>query len=108
MPWISGALIADPAAGQVLVSRRFTSPDHCFVVVAVSSQAALETFLQLIGADGVTVKAQLPIPVTGSLYVTPRLGPITVDTNETLRVINRNSLPAQSGEEVQAALFISP
>mgnify|MGYP001559589779 CR=1 FL=1 len=108
MPWISGALIADPAAGQVLVSRLFTSPDHCFVVVAVSSQAALETFLQLMATDGVTVKAQLPIPVSGGLYVTPRLGPITVDKNEMLRVINRNALPAQAGEEVQASLFIEP
>lgn len=108
MPWIAGALIVNPAAGQVLVSRLFTSPERCYLSVSVSSQIPLETFLQLVAADGVTVKSQLPIPVTAGLYVTPRLGPITVDKNERLQIINRNAAPEVSGEEVQASMFVDP
>jgi hypothetical protein len=46
------------------------------------------------------VKSQIPIPVVGGLYATPRLGPITIARDETLRVVNRNALDQQSGEEV--------
>jgi len=102
MAWQAGDPVADPTAGQVLVQVVFTHGRPLFVIVAVSSKVGLDTILRLIAADGVTVKHALIVPVTGSLWASPRLGPIQVGPNERLQLISRNAV---TGAEVQASLF---
>lgn len=108
MPWIPGDLIINPAANQVLVSRRFSTPGPVYVTVCISAQVPLQCFFQLVNAAGDTVKQQLPLYLSTSFLSTGRLGPLNVDINETLRVINRNAAPEVSNEEASASLFIEP
>lgn len=102
MAWEAGDPVPNPTAGEVLVQVVFTHGRPLYSVVAISSKVGLDTILRLIAADGVTVKHSIILPVTGSLWVSPRLGPIQVGPNERLQVISRNAV---TGAEVQASLF---
>ena len=108
MAWQAGELIADPSANQVLVSRQFTTSERIHVQIAVMSKLALDLIFQHLTADGTRVKSSIVIPVAAGFMATNKLGPITVDRNETIRIINRNSVAEVSGEEVQASLFFDP
>ena len=107
MPWISGSPVVDPAAGQQLVAKRFTSPEQVEVTVVVMAKYGMDLIFRHVDAKGTTVKAMMILPVTVGVKDFPKLGPIGVDTNETLEVINRNSIPEVTGEEVQAHMFLS-
>lgn len=108
MAWIAGALIVNPAAQQTLVETVFTAPGPKYVSILVSAQIPMETFFRLVNKDGVTVKSQIPIPVTAGITQINRIGPISVDINERFQVVNRNASGEVSNEEVQANMFIEP
>lgn len=104
MAWYSGDPVVDPAAGQVLVSRRFTSPESVNVKVAIMAKYTMDAILELLSDDATRVVRSLIIPVSQGLTVTPTLGPFAVSKNETLQVKNRNR-EAAIAPEMQASMF---
>lgn len=104
-----GALIADPAAMQELVAMRFTSPGRHFVNVTVSSpDAGMQVLIRLLNHDSTVVKMQIPVNIATDGLKEIKFGPLTVERNETLQVLNRNALASQTGEEMQANIFTDP
>lgn len=104
MAWYGGDPVVDPAAGQVLVSRRFTSPESVNVKVAAMAKYPMDVVLEHLNADSTKVLRSLIIPVSQGLTVTPTLGPFSVSKNETLQVKNRNR-EAAIAPEMQASMF---